>query len=102
MGLLNQGSEMLLQIRERDGVGQFQDGLRVVFPHVREQHPKRREHAAMLRNNHCTDLKRVSDLTSMHAARPAEGQQRELTWIVATLYRDGANSTLHIGIGNLN
>src|SRR5947208_12612306 len=72
-----------------------------VAPLLARDESERREDTGGGRHEHRADLELVGKRAGMQRARTAEGDERELARVVATLDRDDAQGPQHLGIDDL-
>src|SRR5580658_5853818 len=82
--------------------GPQKHSARIILYNVADQYAERRKRARTRRNNHSWDMQSRSQLAGVQADRSAEGNQDELSRIVASLDRDHANCFLHGRVHHTN
>ncbi len=87
--------QLALQLADRLAFDRPNERARVVFDDIAYQDAEGRERTGILRHDDARDAERARQVAGVHAAGAAEGDEREVTRIVAALDRDHADGLLH-------
>ena len=89
------------QFRQIHRRGAAQERAHRVMLQVGREQAKGGKEAGRTRDNNAGDLELARNPRGMHGAAAAEGEQRELAWIAATLAGDGFDRADHARVGQL-